>query len=103
VASNCIFSDTLTLTVQIGPAASIEQSNASSFNIFPNPTQNVLSVTGLDAAENHAFQIFDVAGRPVFMGKLQGTQSSIDVSSLSAGIYVLHINNYAKKYFHIYE
>ena len=103
VASNCIFSDTLTLTVQIGPAASIEQSNASSFNIFPNPTQNVLSVTGLDAAENHAFQIFDVAGRPVFMGTLQGTQSSIDVSSLSAGIYVLHINNYAKKYFHIYE
>ncbi len=103
VASNCIFSDTLTLTVQIGPAASIEQSNASSFNIFPNPTQNVLSVTGLDAAENHAFQIFDVAGRPVLMGKLQGTQSSIDVSSLSAGIYVLHINNYAKKYFHIYE
>ena len=103
VASNCIFSDTLTLTVQIGPAASIEQSNASSFNIFPNPTQNVLSVTGLDAAENHAFQIFDVAGRPVFMGTLQGTQGSIDVSSLSAGIYVLHINNYAKKYFHIYE
>ena len=103
VASNCIFSDTLTLTVQIGPAASIEQSNASSFNIFPNPTQNVLSVTGLDAAENHAFQIFDVAGRPVFMGTLQGTQGSIDVSSLSAGIYVLHINNYAKKYFNIYE
>lgn len=103
VASNCIFSDTLTLTVQIGPAASIEQSYASSFNIFPNPTQNVLSVTGLDAAENHAFQIFDVAGRPVFMGTLQGTQGSIDVSSLSAGIYVLHINNYAKKYFHIYE
>jgi hypothetical protein len=103
VASNCIFSDTLTLTVQIGPAASIEQSNASSFNIFPNPTQNVLSVTGLDAAENHAFQIFDVAGRPVFMGTLQGSQGSIDVSSLSAGIYVLHINNYAKKYFHIYE
>ncbi|MFN7846916.1 MAG: PKD domain-containing protein [Bacteroidota bacterium] len=103
VASNCIFSDTLTLTVQIGPAASIEQSNASSFNIFPNPTQNVLSVTGLDAAENHAFQIFDVAGRPVLMGTLQGTQGSIDVSSLSAGIYVLHINNYAKKYFHIYE
>jgi hypothetical protein len=63
----------------------------------------VLSVTGLDAAENHAFQIFDVAGRPVFMGKLQGTQGSIDVSSLSAGIYVLHINNYAKKYFNIYE
>lgn len=103
VASNCIFSDTLTLTVQIGPAASIEQSNPSSFNIFPNPTQNVLSVTGLDAAENHAFQIFDVAGRPVFMGTLQGTQGSIDVSSLSAGIYVLHINNYAKKYFNIYE
>ncbi|MFN5830033.1 MAG: PKD domain-containing protein [Bacteroidota bacterium] len=103
VASNCIFSDTLTLTVQIGPAASIEQSKASSFNIFPNPTQNVLSVTGLDAAENHAFQIFDVAGRPVLMGTLQGTQGSIDVSSLSAGIYVLHINNYAKKYFNIYE
>jgi len=72
-------------------------SDAQSINIYPNPTDNIIS----SVIENfhYALQpyynisIFDFRGRKR-LNKIQKTKSmEIDISSLEAGIYIIQYNN----------
>ncbi len=59
--------------------------------IYPNPVQNILYVESTNVP---AYQIFDVDGRCL----LKGENSSIDVSMLKAGTFLLLINNQTFKF-----
>lgn len=58
------------------------------FTIYPNPTTNVLHISGNDEVEY--LDIFDLSGRKLMTTKGVNT---VDVSQLSAGIYFINVNN----------
>lgn len=60
-------------------------------HIYPNPAQNILYIESANVPE---YQIFDVDGRCL----LKGENSSIDVSMLKTGTYLLLINNQTFKF-----
>lgn len=59
--------------------------------IYPNPVQNILYIESATVPE---YQIFDVDGHCL----LKGENSSIDVSILKTGTYLLLINNQTFKF-----
>lgn len=60
-------------------------------HIYPNPVQNMLYIESTDMPE---YQVFDIDGRCL----LKGENSSIDVSLLKTGTYLLLINNQTFKF-----
>ena len=64
---------------------SINENNTSEFNIYPNPVKNALTITGDYSSAN----IYDVFGKLVLTSE---TQKTIDVSTLSNGVYFVNIN-----------
>ena len=58
------------------------------FTIYPNPTTNVLHISGNDEVEY--LDIFDLNGRKLMTTKGVNT---VDVSQLSAGVYFINVNN----------
>ncbi|MBL4624631.1 MAG: T9SS type A sorting domain-containing protein, partial [Flavobacteriales bacterium] len=66
-----------------------------SFEIYPNPTSNLLHISGTEPA-NSVYRIYDMAGKLVAEEKL--TQSIIDVSRLSTGLYFIKIDNYTQRF-----
>lgn len=66
-----------------------------SISIFPNPVTNDLTVTHLTAKSNSTVTITGVDGKQLLSQKLVSgtTQSTIDVSKLNSGLYILTINN----------
>ena len=64
----------------------------SNFEIYPNPVSSILniSLSNFDS-ENVKYQVIDLSGRIIKTSALENNQ--IDVSSLSAGIYLLKLEN----------
>lgn len=57
-------------------------------NVYPNPVQNMLNITGAHGA---AYTVSDITGRVMFSGNIASNNLSIDVSGINAGIYILNI------------
>jgi len=68
-----------------GGALSIQENNTSEFNVYPNPVVDVLTIEGDFTSAN----IYDVFGKIVLSPDAQNT---IDVSTLSNGVYFVSIN-----------
>jgi uncharacterized repeat protein (TIGR01451 family) len=65
--------------------------NGKSLLVYPNPTSNSITIKG-EKNMNQSFHIFDQMGREVFKGKLDGTETEVNLSILSKGIYTLKID-----------
>jgi len=67
--------------------------------IYPNPSNGIFNITSLKNIENASISIVDVNGRIVYKETktIQGT-SSIDLSNLKTGIYIINIkgDNFSK-------
>lgn len=63
--------------------------------LYPNPAHNSLSLTHNRATTNGTVEIITMDGRKVVMQKLivNTTKTSIDVSDLAPGAYLLQVNN----------
>jgi len=69
--------------------AVLAENNAIS--VFPNPVVDVLTVTVADFAPGMTFNLFDVNGRMVQTGAISSETTTIDMTNLRAGTYVLTI------------
>lgn len=58
----------------------------SKIQIFPNPVSDIIRISGID--DGHTIQIYNVDGRLI---RTDAFDQKIDVSNLSAGVYVLKI------------
>ena len=68
-----------------------EKSIDPSLNLYPNPAWNILNVK-VDSKYFHtAYSIYDNTGRIVLTGKLQPEVTSIEVGSLSTGVYTFKV------------
>lgn len=72
-----------------GGDASIINSDKVSISLFPNPVQNQLNITGIQLAEISKVEVYDLFGKKVLESSLM--DSSVDVSTLETGVYVLHV------------
>jgi photosystem II stability/assembly factor-like uncharacterized protein len=62
----------------------------NSISLFPNPTSSEITITS-DKFTNEPYTLFDQMGRTVGSGTLAGTSTTISLSSLSKGIYILKV------------
>ena len=60
----------------------------SKFNIYPNPTSDILNISGATAID--LLEIFDVSGKQFIAKK---DSNSVDVSALPIGTYFMKLNN----------
>lgn len=67
----------------------------SQFYIAPNPTENMLIVTG--AKQNQLLQLFNSFGTIVYTTNVSNDKMEIDISKETAGIYYLKIGTVTKK------
>lgn len=74
-----------------GTSAALE---LSSLNVYPNPVRNVLTVTAWDGGDQGKARVIDQNGKTV---ELQLQNNSADVSALKPGLYILHLQNGAKR------
>lgn len=79
-----------TLTVPEGSQTlSSGETFVSDLIVYPNPTKSVLNLSTLQDLNDAIYSVFDLNGRRVLNAKLDS--KTIDVSSLSAGQYILRI------------
>ena len=79
-------------TVQPTVLAGINENSASNFTVYPNPTQGSLTVKG-DFSSDASLVVLDQAGRTVSSLNTLLNGSTIDLSSVEKGIYLVVITN----------
>lgn len=96
-----LFQDTLYLSTGIGlfkiadPFTSVEinKNEESKLSIFPNPTTDYITINNAFPTDN--IQILSLSGRIV---KVIKNEDKIDVSDLSAGVYIIKIGDKVEKF-----
>lgn len=59
-------------------------------NVYPNPTSDLLHISGIESGMNQSVRVMDLMGQLVDEVMLEG--SSIDVSHLESGVYLLEVD-----------
>jgi hypothetical protein len=77
------------LEVIEGATLSLENSLTDELFIYPNPVKDLLNISSLELNANMIYTIFDISGKRIMNSKLK--ESSIDISKLSPGNYILRI------------
>lgn len=71
---------------------SISENEISKLSLYPNPTNSVLNISTLNQIEKGNLKVISITGQIILEENLlSGTDFSLDVSSLSQGIYVIQI------------
>nr|WP_244267746.1 T9SS-dependent M36 family metallopeptidase [Nonlabens ulvanivorans] len=69
-----------------------DSESINSFNIFPNPTNGLVSIASLNQVNNGVLTIYDFNGRVVLNKKSNFNEiEKVDLSALKAGIYLISI------------
>jgi hypothetical protein len=88
---HCVFNSEM-----VYPISSVNDSETQNqFLVFPNPVSDFLVVLGLDESQVQSISIFNTFGQKLYEGDLK---EQIDVSSLTPGVYFLHIGNMNYKF-----
>ncbi len=66
--------------------ASIGKKSKNAISLYPNPAKNTLYINNI---QNANVTVFDLSGKLLI--NLQNTDSQIDISSLSEGIYIINV------------
>lgn len=85
---NPTINDTVNITEGQAPL-NVDENLLSNVSIYPNPTNNKLTINSNIDLENSVVAIFDLQGKKVYNSFY--VNDTIDVNNLDAGIYVLRI------------
>jgi hypothetical protein len=87
-------------TLKMGTSGLDMQKKKEKPSIYPNPVKNELRIANYDLKAGERIAIYDITGKKTSGSRLLalGSQGSIDVSSLSKGIYVLKIGDCYEKF-----
>ena len=78
------------LTLEGYTFTDIEQVGAAVFSAYPNPTDGMVTVTGLTPGAT--ISIYSAFGALVATHTAYGEEATIDLSSLASGTYILNVN-----------
>lgn len=87
----CAGTDSATFYVQ--DCASIGEATLVGVSVYPNPASSIITVALPDHVSEGVAVLYDANGRLVQSHILTETISTLEISSLSAGVYVVEINN----------
>ncbi len=87
--NGCSASDSKTITVNL--CTGIFETNTFSTAIFPNPTNDVISISGNELLINSVIQIYDGIGALVMTEKMSTSSATLSLSHLAKGMYTLII------------
>jgi hypothetical protein len=74
------------------PVDSGEALSAISVSVFPNPTEDYLTLEVSDFNEQKLwYQLYDLQGRLLQYGMISGSQTNIDMNSLAAAVYYVKV------------
>ncbi|MGB1500285.1 MAG: T9SS type A sorting domain-containing protein [Flavobacteriaceae bacterium] len=83
-------------TVTVTSTAGITKNNLLSFDMYPNPVSDMLTVQLPTGTEKAEVSIIDYTGRLVSSKTISSNDTSIDVQSISKGIYIIRVATNAK-------
>lgn len=72
--------------------ASIDKNETSTFKVYPNPANDLLSISNL--SENAKVSLIDMSGRSIELSQTSNNQ--FNVANYESGVYVLQIENEGK-------
>lgn len=76
--------------------ASVKNNAIEGFATYPNPiTNNTFTITS-NSSSKKEFAIFNVLGKKVLSSNFSSVKSNVDVSAISAGIYILKVTEEGK-------
>lgn len=73
-------------------AASVVNINKDAFSIYPNPVGDVLNIKS-NGSDNHLVKIFDVLGNEIYSTNINAQHSTLNISTLHSGVYMININS----------
>ncbi|TXD62491.1 T9SS type A sorting domain-containing protein [Polaribacter sp. IC066] len=76
--------------------ASVRNTSIEGFTTYPNPVTNNIFTIKSNSSETKEVSIFNVLGKRVLSSRFSGIQSNVDVSSISAGLYILKVTEGTK-------
>ncbi|QMU62920.1 MAG: T9SS type A sorting domain-containing protein [Flavobacteriaceae bacterium] len=73
--------------------ASTEDSSIGGFSVYPNPVNHkrFTITTNTNTISEKSIEIFNVLGRQVFTAKFTSNHNTVDIPSLSSGVYILKV------------
>lgn len=77
----------------------LDNNLSSNFTVYPNPSDNVLTISANSNLSGTQFFIADQTGRIVFNEKLTDGATQIDISKLSSGIYLINFEGQKNRTF----
>ena len=84
------------LTIIEGSSLSVEDLAETSFNIYPNPSDNgkyQIKLYSFDRSEPYYISVFDTLGRKLISRKINSIEDEINISNYKAGIYFLKVSS----------
>lgn len=86
--------DNLTVLDGLNPTASIKENQFADFKIFPNPNNGNFTIEMSENIQGKStVNITDLTGRTIYNSTENNTLFSVNLSSSSAGNYLIHIEN----------
>jgi hypothetical protein len=76
-----------------------EFNNSKLFSVYPNPAKHQINIKADASLINSAYSIYDYTGKLILSGKLTSENSSIELTNLAQGIYMLTIGDSNKQTF----
>ncbi len=86
---NAEVSDVYKLSVK--NSSSVTDLTAGTVRIYPNPANNKLHISILNYSQKGEIVIYDIAGKRMLNSELSSSTQTVDISSLTKGIYIIEI------------
>ena len=77
----------------IASTTSVDDTDKSIFSIYPNPAGNFINISHSGYSSNLNVRIFNLTGQKMLEQRFSGNDLSIDISSLSPGVYLISLEN----------
>ncbi len=84
------------VVVKVDISTGTKQSDIDELVVFPNPTNGILNLKGLDRTVSNQYTISSINGNIVKFGALKSSDN-LDVGGLDSGIYILSIGDTIKQ------
>ncbi len=89
--------DDFSITVSVNKSITIHSSENDvkrviTFDIYPNPANEVLHIIIYDETTSGSLQILDISGRTIYKGMIDQTVFSLDINHLPSGIYFIRLD-----------
>jgi hypothetical protein len=85
-------SDRVTFTYSQS-TGSLELKNEEYVILYPNPAHDMVTIEGKDSITGATYSLEDQAGKQIQTGRLSDKTTSLDISRLAVGIYILRLGD----------